>query len=131
MTSRSTASPSRLPSSAVPWILMCSTVTGFAPWTTDGTCVCTWAASRSPPATAIVSVTSQITRTVLIGILSRNTQLLYWRQVKVEAHPLHHGSREMTVTDFGSTVNVSLLPFRFAETGFGTTAPGVSNVFTL
>ena len=37
----------------------------------------------------------------------------------------------MTVTDFGSAVSVSLPSFKFAETGFGRTALGAENVFTL
>ena len=43
----------------------------------------------------------------------------------------HHGSSEITVTDFDSTVSVSLPPFTLAETGLGTTVLGFSNVFTL
>ncbi len=41
MASRSTALPSSLPSSAVPWILTRSTVAGLAPGTSGGTSVCT------------------------------------------------------------------------------------------
>src|SRR5580765_4615884 len=46
MTSRSTASPSRLPSSDAPWILMRSTIAGFAPATGGGTSVWTCAAAH-------------------------------------------------------------------------------------
>src|ERR1035438_2183751 len=46
----------QVPSRAAPWILMCSTVSGLAPGTTGGTCVCTWAVSGSPAATVRMSV---------------------------------------------------------------------------
>src|SRR5687767_562304 len=47
MASRSTALPSRLFSSAEPWILIRSTVVGFAPGITGGTSVFTWANDTS------------------------------------------------------------------------------------
>ena len=42
-----------------------------------------------------------------------------------------HGSSEMTVTDFGSTVNANLPPSILAEIGLGTTVSGAANVFML
>src|SRR5262249_5844741 len=59
MTSRSTASPSRFPSSAVPWILMRSGVTGFAFGSTGGTSVFTCAAAGAE-ATATSSTIAMI-----------------------------------------------------------------------
>ena len=73
MTSRSIASPSRLPSRAAPWILMCSTDTGFAPATTSGTLVCTWAASHGPGATPNVIAHATNNFADFIWTLSRKT----------------------------------------------------------
>src|SRR5215213_9819631 len=44
---------------------------------------------------------------------------------------LRHCSTEITVTDLGSSLRVSLPPCTFAETGFGATVFGASKVFTL
>src|ERR1035441_4179388 len=80
MTSRSTASPSRLFSSAAPWILMRSTVAGFAPGTTGGTSVCTCAVSAGTKTAAKVRVIIQIGFIVLIDILfQKNQKLLFER----------------------------------------------------
>ena len=70
MTSRSTASPSRLPSRAAPWILMCSTITGFAPATIGGTTVCTWAAILEPGVMAIINTTTQNKFVDFIAVLT-------------------------------------------------------------
>jgi len=43
----------------------------------------------------------------------------------------HHGSSEITVTDFVQTVNVSLPPFTFEGICFGITVLGDANVFSL
>jgi hypothetical protein len=45
--------------------------------------------------------------------------------------PSSYGSSEMTVTDFGLTVNANLPASIFAEIGLGTTASGASKEFTL
>src|SRR5271165_2576706 len=89
MTSRSTASPSRLPSRAVPWILMRSTVTGFAPGTTSGTLVCTWAVNRDPNAKAIAIAPAKNSFMVFIPSLSPRSQLLDRIRIDVDAEGAH------------------------------------------
>src|ERR1039458_5669380 len=89
MTSRSTASPSRLPSSAVPWILMCSTATGFAPGTRSGMFVCTWAVSHEPDTTANVIAHAMNNFVAFIRTLSRKTRLLHRVGIDVHAEGAH------------------------------------------
>src|SRR5258707_15607193 len=83
MTSRSTASPSRFPSRAAPWTLMCSTVTGFAPGTTSGTLVCTWAMSHDPEATA--DVIAQAINS-LFGFICTLLRIRLLQRIGIDAH---------------------------------------------
>src|SRR5271157_4091516 len=57
--------------------------------------------------------------------------LAWFLKSRAAVRDLCYGSSERTVTDFGSTVSVSLPSFTVAETGFGTTVLGAANVFTL
>src|SRR5579859_3138928 len=122
MASRSTASPSRLPSKAVPWILMFSTIAGFAPATTGGTTVCTCAAILEPGVIAIANITAQNRLVDFIAVLTYGN---------FAPAPSSYGSSEMTVTDLGPTVNDNLPACIFAEIGWGTTVLGAAKVFTL
>src|SRR6476469_90495 len=66
MTSRSTASPSRLPSSDAPWILMRSTMAGFAPGTGGGTSVWTCAAAHDGVSTSAQASAGTLRAVVVI-----------------------------------------------------------------
>jgi len=53
------------------------------------------------------------------------------REFLLAAEMPRYGSRESTVTDFGSSFTESLPPSTLAEPGFGATALGCSKVLTL
>src|SRR5580700_9119524 len=89
---------------------MCSTATGLASGTTGGTCVCTWAASRSPAAATIVTVTAENTRILFIGVLSQTPTAPETNNVHAEPWNRHGAGRrtERLLLDF----DTRLLPNR-------------------
>src|SRR5215472_5632429 len=88
ITSRSTASPSRLSSSEVPCTLMRSTVTGFALGTTSGTMVCTWAFSR-PAGAAMMAHAAAMDNATAFILTSSFGGLLHRVGINVHAERAH------------------------------------------